>query len=104
MYSYDFKKEYENVLYENRNMIIEIDDNSYNLATIVTNKNLLLFNNLNKNHVLNGRGMTMPSEFVLELKIPLNEINYAVEESGTYIKYNNKEIIIYNFNITEYLD
>lgn len=101
MYNYDFTN--EKAVYENRNSIIDINNKTYNLAIIITNKNILFFNDINKNHVLNSRGMSMPSNFLLELKIPKNKCNYVFEEGNTYLKYQKTDIILYKINLNLYM-
>ena len=104
MYSYDFEKEQEKTIYENRNVLIETLDKTYELAIIITNKNILLFNDLNKNHVLNSRGVSIQSEYVLELKLPTNSLIYTIEEGDSYIKSGERELVIYNLDISKYIE
>ena len=59
MYNYDFKGNNEKTIFEKENSIVEINDNTYNLSILVTNKNILLFKNINVDNVLNTRGMYM---------------------------------------------
>ena len=103
MYNYDFKKENEKTLLEHENLIVDIDNNSYNLSVLVTNKNILFFRNINIGNVLNTRGMYMPPEYELELKIPKDKIKINIEDNNTIIKYLDSEIIIYDLNIKAFL-
>ncbi len=103
MYNYDFKKNEEQIVLEKENGIVEIKDNTYNLSIVVTNKNILLFNNVNKNNPLSGRGVLMPEEYYLELAIPLQTLDYEVEDNNTIINYKNAEIVLYDLNINECL-
>ena len=99
MYSYDFKSKEEKVLYEKRDAIVEIKDKTYELSVVVTNKNLLFFNNANKFHALNSRAISIQPEYLLELTIPLENLKYSVEDGNTYIFYQDTDIIIYNFEL-----
>ena len=101
MFNYDFTKNKEKAIYEDRSILLDINNKEYNLAMIITNKNILLFNDANKNNILRGRGIAIQPDYLLELSIPLNKINYVVEEGNTYIKYKETEIIIYNFDLTK---
>ena len=101
MFNYDFTKNKEKAIYEDRSVLLDINNKEYNLAMIITNKNILLFNDANKNNILRGRGIAIQPDYLLEVSLPLNKINYVVEESNTYIKYKETEIIIYDFDLTK---
>ena len=103
MYNYDFKNNNEITLLEKANVIVDIDNNTYNLSVLVTNKNILFFKNINVGNVLNTRGMYMPPEYELELKIPKDKIKVNIEDNNTIIKYLDSEIIIYNLNIKAFM-
>ncbi len=103
MYNYDFKNNNEVTLLEKENVIVDIDNNTYNLSVLVTNKNILFFKNINVGNVLNTRGMYMPPEYELELKIPKDKIKVNIEDNNTIIKYLDSEIIIYNLNIKAFM-
>ncbi len=103
MYNYDFKNNNEVTLTEQENLIVDIDNNTYNLSVLVTNKNILFFRNINVGNVLNTRGMYMPPEYELELKIPKDKIKINIEDNNTIINYLDSEIIIYNFNIRAFM-
>ena len=75
----------------------------YNLSVLVTNKNILFFKTINVGNVLNTRGMYMPPEYELELKIPKDKIKVNIEDNNTIIKYLDSEIIIYNLNIKAFM-
>ncbi len=99
MYNYDFKENEEYVLMEMEDSIVDINDTTYTLSVVKTNKNILLFNNANKNNPLGGRAVNLPDDYFLELKIPLNDLDYKVENDNTIINYLNNEIVLYNINI-----
>ena len=101
MFNYDFAKNKENAIYENRNVLLDINNKEYNMAMIITNKNILFFNDTNKNNILRGRGIDIQPDYLLELSLPLNKISYVIEEDNTYIKYEQIEVIIYNFDLTK---
>ena len=103
MYNYDFKNNNEVTLTEQENLIVDIDNNTYNLSVLVTNKNILFFRNINVGNVLNTRGMYMPPEYELELKIPKDKIKINIEDNNTIVKYLDSEIIIYKLNIKAFM-
>ena len=104
MFNYDFTKNKEKAIYEDRSVLLDINNKEYNLAIIITNKNILLFNDANKNNILRGRGIAIQPDYLVELSIPLNKINYVIEEGNTYIKYEQEDIIIYNFDLTKVIE
>ena len=104
MFNYDFTKNKEKAIYEDRYVLLDINNKEYNLAMIITNKNILFFNDANKNNILRGRAIAIQPDYLLELSLPLDKINYVVEEGNTYIKYKETEIIIYNFDLAKIIE
>ena len=104
MYNYDFKNNDEFIVYEKSDGIIDINDKSYYVSVVITNKNILIFNNANRNNPLNGRGIHMMPEYLLELSIPLHEaLDYYIDNSSSYIKYANNEIILWNIDLQKFM-
>lgn len=101
MYNYDFSK--EKVIFEKLNTLVEISGRSYCYNILITNKNILLFVNVNKNNSLISRGVQLPSENELVKTIPLDKLKYKCIEEDTIINVSNDEIIIYNINIDKFL-
>ena len=102
MYNYDFKNEKVNC--EKTSCYIDIDDSSYVFNILITNDNILLFDNINKNNILNSRGGYLPAENELVLKIPLKNLKYKIKENNTIISFNNKNIVIYDFDLSSNRD
>ena len=102
MYNYDFKD--EKVKFEKLNCFIEVDNKEYMFNLLITNKNILLFNNINKKNVLNGRGAYLPAENELFLKIPIKNLKYKIEDGNTLLIYKNKNIVIYEFDACNYIN
>ncbi len=100
MYNYDFKD--EKVTYEKLNAFVEIDDKEFDFNFLITDKHILLFDNINKDNILNHRGGYLPPQNELVLKIPIINSTYKIEENNTNITYENKSIIIYDFNLDNY--
>lgn len=95
MYNYDFSS--EKVKYENTNSIVEINNNTINCSVLITDKNILLFDNVNKNNVLIGRGVQIQPEYELILKINIDKLNYKIDDNDTII--NDYNLILYDINI-----
>ena len=103
MYNYDFKGNNEKTIFEKENLIIEINGNTYDLSLLVTNKNILFFKNANVGNVLNTRGMYMPPEYLLEFKIPKDQMKLKIENNNSIIKYLDSEIVIYNLDLKDFM-
>ncbi len=97
MYEYDFNK--ENIVSEYKEITIKCDNTYYLVNILFTDKNILLFYDVNKNNVLKSRNVRVVEKFVLVLKQELNNINYKLQENNTILFVNENEVIIYNFNI-----
>lgn len=101
MYNYDFRDEITKC--ELLNSLIEIDEKSYYYNLLITNKNILLFDNINKNNTLMASAVSLLPNNLLVLKIPIQNIHYKIEDDSTIIFFDNKTFIIYNFNIKNYI-
>ena len=97
MYEYDFNK--ENIVSEYKEITIKCDNNYYLVNILFTDKNMLLFYDVNKNNVLKSRNVQVVEKFALVLKQELNNINYKLQENNTILFVKENEVIIYNFNI-----
>lgn len=99
MYNYDFKENDEHIITESIHKTIEVNQKKMLVSVVVTNKNLLLFKNINEKNVLNSRGMSMPEEYELIFKLPIKQIEYKIEDNKTIISYNENLLIIEHFNL-----
>lgn len=97
MYEYDFNK--ENIVSEYKEITIKCDNTYYLVNILFTDKNILLFYDVNKNNVLKSRNVQVVEKFVLVLKQELNNINYKLQENNTILFVKENEVIIYSFNI-----
>ena len=93
MYNYDFSN--EKVKYEKTNVFVEINNEDYWFNILITNKHILLFENINQNHVLNGRNVQMPAENELVRAIPLDNM-IKTQNGNTIINLNGDVIVIYD--------
>lgn len=103
MYNYDFEVNKEKVICEKNNVIIEISNKSYELSVLITNKNILFFNNVNKYNPLISSGIYTLPEYLLEISIPISKLKYTCKENNTYLTHKNTDIVIYDFKLSDYL-
>ena len=101
MYRYEFID--ENVVYEIKDCFVEINKIEFFMNILITNKNILMFQNINKNNVLLSSGIRLPEENELLLSLDFNKINYEVINNNTNILLDEKQIIIYNFDLNNYM-
>lgn len=97
MYNYDFEGNGEKVIYENTSVALEKDENVITKCMLITNKNILFFDNYNEGTALNTRGHYMPPEYYVVGTIPLENLKYEVKDNNTYIK--EEHLIIYNLDL-----
>ena len=99
MYNYNF--EMERILLEFVENLISIDDSESTCNIIITEENLMIFNNIKKNSVLSAKNIIEMPEYELLIKINLNDIDYEVDDENTTIRYRDKEIILYDFDLSK---
>ena len=99
MYSYNF--ECEKIILELIDQIISVDDKEYKVNIIITEDNLLIFENVKANSILSAKGISEMPEYSLIIKLKINEINYEVDDENTIIDLPTKEIILYKFDLSE---
>ncbi len=96
MYNYEFNANDEKIVFEKNNGLIEIAGKMFTRNIVITNKNVLIFNDLSKNDPLTGRAVTPLNDYVLDLSISLDNIDYQIQDNNTILNYNNKEIVLYD--------
>ena len=97
MYEYEFKD--ENIVSEYRNVTIKCDDCYYMVNIVFTDKNMLIFYDLNSNNILKSRNVQVIEKYALILKQKLDEIDSKISDDNTILICNNRKAIVYNFNI-----
>lgn len=98
MYNYEFENEM--VSYEVHNIFSEIKGNELFVNILITDKNLLIFYNLDNDIVVSKtKGVATSPVYELLMKFELDNIVYKIEDNNTYIKDN---IILYNFVFSEF--
>lgn len=99
MYNYNFES--EKIILEVVDNLISISDATIRMNILITDDNLLLFKNIKANTIFSGRGIYEMPEYELLVKIKLDDINYKIDEENTIIKLGEKEIILYNFDLSK---
>ena len=99
MYNYNF--ECEKIILELVDKNISIDDKEYRVNIIITEDNLLIFENVKANSTLTAKGISEMPEYSLIVKLKINDINYEVDDENTIIDLPQKEIILYQFDLSE---
>ncbi len=103
MYNYDFTKDNESIVNEQVNVNIKVNDTYYKTNFVLTEKNLLIFFDINKGDPIWGKGTTpLPTLYPL-FTIPLDKIKYDVKEDNLYLIINNELVNCYDFNLKEFL-
>ena len=79
---------------------LKFNKNYFIGSILLTNKNILIFFDTNKDSALKGSGVQVMPEYALLAKIPLKELKCTSTDEETII---NNNLIIYNFNLKEFL-
>lgn len=97
MYNYDFQN--ESVVSERQNVFAEIKEKELFVNVLVTDKNLLIFYNIeNDIATLKSRGVFVAPNYELLIKFDLKSIRYSCEDNNTYI---NDDVVLYDFVLKE---
>lgn len=98
----------EMVQFETSEAILEYNEQRINVVIVVTNKRIIFLQDINRNTVIEtlnvtGKFYTLPKFEVIE-QILLKEIkNYNYIENGTEIVTTDKNIFIFNYDLTMFL-
>lgn len=103
MYNYDFKETHESIFKEARDVNVKIGNEYLQTIFVLTEKNLLVFYDINKGNPIWGSGTQPLPDFYLLFSIPTNNINYKIMKNNLYILLNNQIINCYNFNLENFL-
>ena len=98
MYDYNFSK--EKVMKEYTYLNLKFNKNYFIGSILLTNKNILIFFDTNKDSALKGSGVPVMPEYALLTKIPLKELKYTANNEETLI---NDNLTIYNFNLKRFI-
>lgn len=104
MYNYDFKANNETIVKEAVDVNIRIDNDYYQTNFILTEKNLLVFYDINRGNPIWGSGTYVIPELFLLFGIPINDIKCEKKGDSSYILINIKKIKCYNFDLKTFLE
>lgn len=99
MYNYNF--ECEKIVLEIVDNLVSINDNEFTSNIIITEDNLLLFKNIKEKSALNAKCVYEMPEYELLVKIKFQDIQYKIDEENTIIELNDKEVILYKFDLSK---
>ncbi len=104
MYNYDFKKDNETIINEKVNVNIKVNNNYYKTNFVLTEKNLLIFFDINKGNPIWGVGTAPLPQLYPLFNIPLSKMKKEIKEDNLYIITNDEEINCYDFDLDEFLN
>lgn len=98
----------EVIQFETPEATVEYNGARINIAVMITNKRIIFLQDINKNTILEifniTRGCYIPPTYESIKEISRNEIkDYKYIENGTEIVTKDKNIFIFNYDVTEIL-
>ena len=103
MYNYDFKKTHESILKEARDVNVKVDKKYFQTTFVLTEKNLLVFYDINRGNPIWGAGTYTPPSLDLLFSVPRNKVVYEVIDNNLYLIVDNEKINCYDFNLEGFL-
>ena len=103
MYNYDFKKTHESILKEARDVNIKIGNKYFQTRFVLTEKNLLVFYDINRGNPIWGVGTYIPPELELLFNVPKEKVKYVIEDGNLYIIVDKQKINCYDFDLEGFL-
>ena len=97
MYNYAFKENDENVLNEAADVNIKFDKRNMLVNILLTNKNVLVFYDTERDSALKTGGMQVMPEFEILFKVDLSNMDYTLNVENTFVT-------MYNFNIKDFIE
>ncbi len=99
MYHYAFLEKAESLVKEATNRNIKVNQAYYQANFVLTEKNLLIFYDINRGNVLRGRGVQVLPDYELLFQIPLQELTYQIEEGNLLLLINGIKVNCYDFDL-----
>lgn len=103
MYNYNFNKNNEKIQNEIPNVEIQLNKCYYLTNIVITNKNLLVFYDMNRDNPLKSQGVQVLPDMNAIISIPKNKLEKRSDNINSYIKYDNSEVILYGIDLDEYI-
>ena len=103
MYNYDFKKTHESILKEARDVNVKVDKEYFQTTFVLTEKNLLVFYDINRGNPIWGVGTYIPPSLDLLFSVPRNNVVYEIIDNNLYLIVNNQKNNCYDFDLEEFL-
>lgn len=104
MYNYPFRDNEEYVLSEFADVNCQADGSNMLVNILLTNKNILIFKDTDRDNPLKSGGIQTMPEFDVCFKIPLDNMNYTINEEDTILNIDNDVVTLYNFNIKDFIE
>ena len=104
MYNYTFKENDEHVLNEATNINIKCLDKQMLVNILLTNKNVLIFYDTERDKAMKAGGMQFIPQFEILFKIDLGNMDYNIEDEDTIINIDNNVVNLYNFNLKDFIE
>ena len=104
MYNYTFKENNEHVLNEAADVNIKIEKRNMLVNILLTNKNVLVFYDTERDNALKTRGMQVMPEFEVLFKVDLSNMDYTINDEDTILHMNGGSVTMYNFNIKDFIE
>lgn len=104
MYNYTFKENNEHVLNEAADVNIKFEKRNMLVNILLTNKNVLVFYDTERDNALKTRGMQVMPEFEVLFKVDLSNMDYTINDEDTILHMNSGSVTMYNFNIKDFIE
>ncbi len=102
MYNYPFRDNKEYAISEKSSVNCMFDNKSILVNILLTNKNILIFND-SDNPIKESKIKNL-SEYKVLFKVPLDNMNYKVNDKDTLLNINDSIVTLYNFNIKDFIE
>lgn len=103
MYNYNFKTNNETIIKEATNINIKFNNSYYLTNFILTEKNLLVFYDINRGNPIWGAGTYTPPSLDLLFSVPRDNVVYEIIDNNLYLIVGKQKINCYDFDLEEFL-
>ena len=103
MYNYDFKETHESIFKEARDVNVKIGNEYLQTIFVLTEKNLLVFYDINRGNPILGAGTYTPPDLDLLFSVPRSNVVYEIIDNNLYLIVDNQKINCYDFDLEEFL-